>query len=267
MSVDGTAPAACVRDLHHHYAGGVEGLRGIDLDLPFSTLTVLAGANGAGKTTLLRIIAGFLRPSRGGVEVLGVVQPTAAAPSVVRSLRQRLGYLPQEPALDPEMTGRETLELMAVLYGLGRNARHRRVNELAAFFGLAAHLDRRVGVWSGGLKRRLHLAAGMIHDPDLLLLDEPTAGLDPQGSMFLWQELDRRAEAGRAVVVITHDLDAAERHAQRVVILDEGRIIAKGSPLELMAQQGDPSLSAAFRRRTGKEPAGVEPRRNPRKPS
>ena len=219
-----------------HGFGGRRVLDGVDLALARGALTVLVGANGAGKTTLLRILAGIVAPSQGEVVVLGVSRPARRRAGTRRALRRRSAYLSQEPALDPEMTGGEILELAATLHGLGRRARRRRVAELAAAFGVESHLGRRVGGWSGGLKRRLHLAAGLVHDPELILLDEPTAGLDPDGCRLLWADLAARAARGTAVAVVTHDLAAAERHASLVAILDGGRVVAAGAPRELAAQ-------------------------------
>jgi ABC-2 type transport system ATP-binding protein len=255
MPTEGAAAAARARGVSRVWPGGVAALTGVDLDLPRGAVTALVGANGAGKTTLLRIFAALVEPSAGTVEVLGVAEP-AAARRLSPSLRRRLGYVPQEPALDPEMTGAEILSLLAALHGLGGAERRRRVAELAEAFGAASHLRRRVGTFSGGLKRRLHLAAGMIHDPELLLLDEPTTGLDPEGQEFLWEELTRRARAGRAVAVVTHDLAAAEARAQQVAILEAGALVAAGSPRELVAAT-PPDLAAAFRRATGRDPAAL----------
>jgi ABC-type multidrug transport system ATPase subunit len=137
------------------------------------------------------------------------------------------------------------------------------VAELAAGFGVDSHLSRRVSTWSGGLRRRLHLAAGMIHDPELLLLDEPTAGLDPEGRRLLWADLEARAERGRSVAIVTHDLAAAERHAGTVAILDRGALVAAGSPQELLAVDGGRAadLTEVFRRRTGRDVADLLPRK------
>jgi ABC-2 type transport system ATP-binding protein len=161
---------------------------------------------------------------------------------------------------------------VAALHGVGRRERRRRVAELADGFGVASHLARRVSTWSGGLRRRLHLAAGMVHDPELLLLDEPTAGLDPEGCRLLWEDLAARAARGRAVAVVTHDLAAAERHAARVAIVDRGALVAWGSPRELCFQAVDSApvdpasgeaaldLAEAFRRLTGRDAADLLPR-------
>ena len=227
---DATQVAASLRGVRVRFAHAAPALAEIDLDLQ-PGLTAVVGPNGAGKTTLLRILAGLLVPDEGTVEIPGD-----------RHLR---GYIPQDLALDPEMTGRETLWLLAALHAIPRRERSERIAGLAAAFGLAEHLARPVAIWSGGLKRRLHLAAGMIHDPDLLLLDEPTAGLDVERSDFLWAELKRRAAAGRAVAIVTHDLAAAERHADRVVVLHRGRIAASGPPSR---------LEDLYRNVTGEEP-------------
>jgi ABC-2 type transport system ATP-binding protein len=219
----------------------------VDLDLLQGGLTALVGPNGAGKTTLLRVLAGLQSVDEGTVEILG-------GPIGGRDLRRRVGYIPQDVALDPEMTGGEILILMAALHGVRRRDRPGRITALAQAFGCTEHLPRPVASWSGGLKRRLHLAAGMIQDPELLLLDEPTAGLDLEGTDFLWAELERRAAAGRAVAVVTHDLAAVERHARQVAFLDRGRIVALGAPAEV----GGGDLAAAFRRLTGAEPPNLE---------
>jgi len=258
------APAAAARAVEKSYgrrgADVRPALAGVDFDLPRGTVTALLGPNGAGKTTLLRLLAGLLPADGGEVEVLGVRQPAAARPRTVRALRRRIGYVSQDPALDPEMTGREILALIAALHGvcLGkeRERRGERIARLAGAFGLGAHLDRPVAGWSGGLRRRLHLAAGMLHDPELLLLDEPTAGLDPEADEALWAELVRRAGEGAAVALATHDLAAAERHAGRVALLDGGRLIVAGSPGELMARHGCASLGELYRRLLGRDPEG-----------
>jgi ABC-type multidrug transport system ATPase subunit len=239
-------------------------LDGIDLDLLSGAVTVLLGPNGAGKTTLLRIFAGLLSPSAGEVTVLGVEQPALAGRRSARELRRRLSYIPQDVALDPEMTGGEILALLAALHGVPRAVRGDRIAALGEAFGTTSHLSRPVADWSGGLKRRLHLAAGMIHDPELLLLDEPTAGLDPEGNDALWQELARRARAGRAVAAVTHDLAAAELWADRIVILCNGRIAAAGSPRDLAAEHGGAALAEVYRRSTGQDPEAPPPGRRGR---
>jgi ABC transporter DrrB family efflux protein len=216
--------AASLRGVRKDF-GAVAALSDLDLDLPRGTVTALLGANGAGKSTLLHLLAGRLAPSQGTISVLGVVDPATAGQRERNALRRDLGFVPQDLALDPEMTGRETLDLIASLHGVPRKRRPARIAEIAAAFGIEKPLDRPVATWSGGQKRRLHLAAGMIHDPALLLLDEPTAGLDAEGTAMLWAELGRRAANGVAVVISTHDHVAAEA-ADRVVVLEGGRMAA-----------------------------------------
>jgi ABC-type multidrug transport system ATPase subunit len=258
----GSDPAAMAWGVGHRF-GGRTALAGVDLALRHGEITALVGANGSGKTTLLRILAGILEPSAGEVEVLGIGRPARSNRGTRRALRRRTSYVSQDPALDPEMTGGEILTLVATLYGVRRRRRRRQVAELAAGFGVDSHLSRRVSAWSGGLRRRLHLAAGMIHDPELLLLDEPTAGLDPEGRRLLWADLEARAKRGRSVAIVTHDLAAAERHAGTVAILDRGALVALGSPEELLAVDGGAAadLTEAFRRRTGRDVADLLPRK------
>lgn len=260
----GTPPVRAA-DLHLRYPGGVESLRGVDFDLQTGSLTALIGANGAGKSSLLRLLGGFLRPTRGSVEILGLAQPWRIRGGQHAALRRRLGYVPQDAALDPEITGRETLELMAALYGVKPRLRAMRVEELAMTYGIAEALERRVGTWSGGLKHRLHLAASLIHEPELLLLDEPTAGLDAEGVSLFWQDLSRRTGNGDTVLIVTHDLDTASRCADRVIILDQGRIAANGCPRELPGLHGAADLTGLFLRYGNRESGNQGHRRGRRR--
>jgi ABC-type multidrug transport system ATPase subunit len=219
-------PAISARDLTksfgaHGCARGAA-LLAVDLDILPGKLVALVGPNGSGKTTLLRLLAGDLEPDAGEARVLGV-DPVRRNPD----LRARVGYLTQSLALDPEMTARESLRLFASLTGLPRKRREARLLEVAGLFGLDEHLRKRVARLSGGLKRRLHLAISFLSDPEVLLLDEPTAGLDADGQKHLWKLLEMRRSSGGCVLVATHDLDAAERHADDVVRLERGRIVKK----------------------------------------
>ncbi len=248
MPIEGGAPnrsdlAASCRGVGKDF-GAVAALADLDLDLPRGTVTALLGPNGAGKSTLLRLLAGRLPSSAGTVEVLGVADPAKAGRNERNALRRDLGFVPQDLALDPEMTGRETLDLLAALHGVPRSHRPARIAELAANFGIEKPLDRPVATWSGGQKRRLHLAAGMIHDPALLLLDEPTAGLDEEGSAWLWAELGRRAARGATVVIATHDHVAAEG-ADRVVVLEKGGLVRLSALTPGEGWTGRPSPSSS----------------------
>lgn len=254
-------PAATLAGVVFTYDGArgrVEALRGVDLEVRRGELTALLGVNGSGKSTLLRLLAAVATPSAGRVEVLGLRLPQAAR-RIRRELRRRLAYVEQDAALDPEMYVGEILELMATLHGLTGSARAARVAALLERFDLAALTARRVDELSGGQRRRLHLAAGLVHEPELVLLDEPAAGLDATGTDALWYELVRRADSGDAVVLVTHELAAAERHADRAVLLEAGRIVADGAPAQLVADHGAPHLGEVFRKLTGHDPEELVP--------
>ena len=235
------------RDISHRYSAGEPALRGVDWVAEQGQITALIGANGSGKSTLLRILAGSLVPATGTVLRFGLEDLTPS------DRRHRIALVSQEPALDPEMTGEEILNLVAALYGLDRTERRRRISRVATAFGLTTRLSRRVEIWSGGQRRRLHLAAGMLQDPELLCLDEPTTGLDPNGRAFLWGELRRRSQRGRGTLIVTHDLEAAEQHAGAVAILDRGILVVSGTPDSLVAEH-PPSLAEVYRYHTGREP-------------
>ena len=250
-----TESAAVLRGAARVWPGGVTALAGADLDLPRGAAVAVAGANGSGKSTLLALLAGRLAPTAGEVTVLGL---DPARRRGRRALRRRVGYLPQEVALDPEMTGAETLALLAALHGVPLRRRRAQAAALAAAWGLDEHLKRRVETYSGGLKRRLHLAAGEVHAPELLLLDEPTAGLDPAGRELVWRRVaDQRARGG-TVLIATHDLDAAGRRCDLVVILDRGRVAAYASPASLLVAHAAPDLAAVYTALTGAPPESGE---------
>jgi ABC-2 type transport system ATP-binding protein len=222
-------PAAAARAVCKAYPGGIVALDHVDLVFGRGLITALIGSNGSGKTTLLKILAGLLAPTTGAVRVLGV--DVAVHP---QHLRAHVGYVAQAVELDPEMTGVETLALFATLYGVPRSVQRRRIEKISTTFGLDAHVRRRVAVYSGGLRQRLHLALSLLHDPELLVLDEPTAALDPSGRAFMWELLRRVRDQGRTVVIATHDLLDVERHCDRVAFLHQGRVLAHRSPHELI---------------------------------
>jgi ABC-2 type transport system ATP-binding protein len=222
-------PAATVTALRKVYSDGRVALDGVTLTIDPHTVTAIAGPNGSGKTTLLKILAGMLSPSSGSIEVLGV-DPASRVPS----LRSRIAFTSQDVALDPEMTGAQTLRLFAALYGIPRRLVSEKVQNLASSFQLTGHLGSRVQAFSGGLRRRLHLAIAFLHDPELLLLDEPTAGLDPSGRKFLWDLIRAHVTRATSAVLVTHDLQEAERFCDRVAILARGNLLAFGSPIDLI---------------------------------
>jgi ABC-2 type transport system ATP-binding protein len=222
--------AAVVRALTKRYANGVVALDQLDLEIERASVTALIGNNGSGKTTFLKILAGLLTPDSGYAQALGRDPATRAT-----WLRARLGYVSQAVELDPEMTAWETLILFATLYGLPRATRHAPVAALAESFGLAEHLARLVSTFSGGLRQRLHLALGVLHEPELLLLDEPSAALDPAGRSFVWHFLSRLRNEGRTIVVVSHDLAEVSQHCQAIALLHKGRLLTSGSPADVIA--------------------------------
>ncbi len=236
-----SGPVAAVRSLRKSYQGKRAALDGIDLDVERAAITALTGPNGSGKTTLLRILAGRLAPDSGTVTVLGV-DPGVDSPW----LRSHLGFVSQDIALDPEMTGAQLLKLFATLYGVPRRQLAARIERLTQSLELARHLEMRVSAYSGGLRRRLHLALGLLHEPQLLLLDEPTAGLDPAGRAFLWSLLKSLAEGSASIVVITHDLGEVERHCQRAAVLGEGKLLGYGSPVDLVRAHARRTVKVAL---------------------
>jgi ABC-2 type transport system ATP-binding protein len=213
--------------------GTVRALRGVDLTVPPGTLAALLGPNGAGKTTLVRILATLLRPDAGRARVLGL--DVTARPYAVRAL---IGLTGQYAGLDEALTGRDNLMLIGRLAGLGRREAARRGTGLAERFGLAAAAGRAVRTYSGGMRRRLDLAASLMNRPALLILDEPTTGLDPASRAELWAALRELRETGTTMLLTTQYLEEADRFADAVHVLDDGVIIATGTAAQLKARTG-----------------------------
>jgi ABC-2 type transport system ATP-binding protein len=192
----------------------------------------LLGPNGAGKTTTVGIATGLLAADEGRVEVAGVGPPSSA------SARRRLGVAPQALALYESLTGRENLVLFASLYGLAGAERRERVDAALRFVSLADRAGDRVSSYSGGMKRRLNLAAAVVHDPEVVLLDEPTVGVDPQSRNLVLENVLALRDRGRTIVYTTHYMEEAERLCDRVAIVDHGRLLALGTVAELLAAHG-----------------------------
>ncbi|HVA20573.1 MAG TPA: ATP-binding cassette domain-containing protein [Candidatus Micrarchaeia archaeon] len=227
-----TAAAIQVEGLLKSY-GEVVALDRLDLEVDAGTVFGLLGPNGAGKTTLVRIVATLLRPSGGHARVLGhdvLTEPLA--------VRRRIGLAGQFAAIDAELTGRENLEMVGRLYRLSPAEARRRADEVLERFGLAAIADRRVSTYSGGMRRRLDLAASLTGRPPVLLLDEPTTGLDPRSRQELWAIVDELRRGGTTVLLTTQYLEEADRLAQRIAVVDHGRIAAQGSAAELKSAIG-----------------------------
>jgi len=238
--------------------GPVHAVRGIDLTVQPGEIIGLLGPNGAGKTTTLRMLTTLLPPTAGAATVAGhdLLRDPAA-------VRRRIGYVAQSGGVDPALPVREELTGQGRLHGLGRAQAARRTGELAGALGLGDLLDRRCGTLSGGQRRRLDLALGLVHRPAVLLLDEPTTGLDPGSRAELWALVrSQRAEHGTTVVLSTHHLDEADALADRLVVIDGGRVAAEGTPQQLRTvHAGSPgaSLQEAFLAVTGRTAAAADP--------
>ena len=215
------------------FSAGVRALDRIKLSIPSGELVALVGPNGSGKSTLLKILYGLTAADAGDAQVLGLDSQRDRA-----SLRTQVGYAEQETALDPEMTGRETLRLFYALRSLPHRDRDARLARLAEEYGIHSFCHRQVRTYSGGERQRLHLALETIHEPRLLLLDEPTANLDPAARRALWSRLAAWRDVGRTLLVATHDLAELETYCDRVVLLDRGHILANEAPHTLIATHG-----------------------------
>jgi ABC-2 type transport system ATP-binding protein len=227
-------------DLRKHY-GDVHALDGVDLRAETGSVFGLLGPNGAGKTTAVRILTTLLQPDAGSARVQGF--------DVVRQagkVREQIGLAGQYAAVDENLTGFENLEMVGRLYHLGRRASKERSRELLGDFALADDGDRLVGTYSGGMRRRLDLAAALVARPPLLFLDEPTTGLDLRSRLGLWEAIESLVSQGTTVVLTTQYLDEADRLAERLAVIDQGRVIAEGTPRELKNQVGGDRLEVTL---------------------
>jgi ABC-2 type transport system ATP-binding protein len=225
-------PAIRARGLVKHF-GDLQAVAGIDLDVPRGAIFAILGPNGAGKTTLMRMLATLTRPDAGTAEVMG--HDLRVEPDAVRGLIAMTG---QFASLDEDLTGRENLIFLARLWGFGRRAARQRADELLAAFELSDARHRQVKDYSGGMRRRLDIAASLIVTPGVLFLDEPTTGLDPTARQRVWRMIRHLAQSGVTVLLTTQYLEEADQLAERIAVIDHGRKIAEGTSRELKAATG-----------------------------
>jgi ABC-2 type transport system ATP-binding protein len=206
----------------------VEAVRGVDLEVGAGEIFGFLGPNGAGKTTTLRMLATLLTPTSGDATIAG-----ADLRREPQAVRERIGYVPQGGSTDPAETGRGELVIQGRLYGMDKASAQRRATEILQTLDLEAAADRATGTYSGGMKRRLDVGLGIVHRPAVLFLDEPTTGLDPQARARMWDEIRNLRGAGTTVFLTTHYLEEADALADRLAIIDHGRIVAEGTADEL----------------------------------
>lgn len=232
LETEKTKASIIVSGVSKHF-GGVEALRDVDLVVEPGTVTALLGPNGAGKTTLVRILTTLLPPDSGTATVAGfdVVQGA-------KKLRSHIGLAGQNAAVDEQLTGRENLELVGRLYHLRRAVAKKRAQELLEEFDLVGAADRCVKTYSGGMRRRLDLAASLVARPEVLFFDEPTTGLDPRSRQALWDEIRSLTKNGVTILLTTQYLEEADRLANKIAVIDRGRIVATGTSAELKTQVG-----------------------------
>jgi ABC-2 type transport system ATP-binding protein len=235
------APAVSIQNLKKRY-GATEAVKDVSFQVQPGQIFGLLGPNGAGKTTTLRILCTLAAPDAGKVEVSGI--------SVVdnpKAARQRLGYVAQEVAPDKILTGRELLQLQAALYHLPAAVTKQRIETMLNLLGLQEYANKKTGTYSGGLLKRLDLAAGLLHSPDVLVLDEPTVGLDIESRFVVWEFLRKLREAGTTVLITSHYLEEIDALADEVAIIDRGVVIAQGTPSQLKDKIGGDRITLRIR--------------------
>ena len=236
------------QQLAREFEGNIKAVDGVDLAVDEGEIYGFLGPNGAGKTTTVRMLTTLLQPTGGRAQVAGFDVASEAG-----EVRRKIGVALQEAALDPLMTGRELIQLQATLHGLARELGNELGDALLGRVGLTQAADRRVGTYSGGMRRRLDLAAALVHEPSVLFLDEPTTGLDPVSRQAIWEEVSKLNAEGTTVFLTTQYLEEADRLADRVGIISSGKIVAEGTPAALKADVGKPHLELSLADQDGNE--------------
>ncbi len=242
-------PAVLIENLQKNY-GSVEAVKNISFKVQPGEIFGLLGPNGAGKTTTIRCLCTLAKPNSGIIEVSGI-----DAISNPRGVRQKIGYIAQEVALDKVLTGRELLQLQAAIYHLKSDVAKARINHLIQLLKLEEYADKKTGTYSGGLRKRLDLAAGLLHQPEVLVLDEPSVGLDIESRFILWDFLRSLKESGTTVLITSHYLEEIDAIADRLAIIDGGKVIDTGTPNELKDKIGGDRVTLRIREFTPPEEA------------
>ncbi len=240
-------PLVQIKSLFKSY-GSVRALKGLSLNISKGTLFGLLGPNGSGKSTTLRILCTLLAPDSGQISIAGL-----DALNNSRAVRRQLGYVAQEVAIDKILTGRELLQLQGDLYHLSSKDRDSRIDELIIRLDMSDWINRRCGSYSGGMRRRLDLASGLLHRPELLVLDEPTVGLDIESRTVIWELLRQLRSQGTTILLSSHYLEEIESLADRMAIIDDGHVIAEGSPDELKQKLGGDRITLRVREFSNEE--------------
>ncbi len=233
--------------------GGTEVVAGLSFSVPAGRCFGLLGPNGAGKTTTLRLCLGLTGPDSGEIRLNGLAIPLDA-----QQARARVGVVPQFDNLDPDFTCAENLLVFGRYFGLKDAAIRARIPELLEFAGLGGKADARIATLSGGMKRRLTLARALVNNPDIVFLDEPTTGLDPQARHLIWERLKQLKSVGKTLILTTHFMDEAERLCDTLIVIDHGRKIAEGSPRTLIEETIEPQVIEVFDETGGHLTAFVE---------
>lgn len=224
-----------ITDLHKQYNGTeFPALRGLSLSFPKGIIAGLLGPNGAGKTTTISILCGIIKQDTGEAKIYGLDTRTD-----LLTIKRIIGVVPQQISLYPELSAYENLTYIGRLYNLERSGLKAKINQLLEQFGLSANAHKRISNYSGGMKRRANIIAGLLHDPELLILDEPTSGVDVQSRAMILDFLKQYNQSGKTIIYTSHLLEEAEKICDEVAIIDEGKLIAQNSPKQLISEAGN----------------------------
>ena len=230
-----------VKEISKSYSD-IHALKGLSMEIPAGTLFGILGPNGAGKSTLIKILATLIEPDSGEISInnINLIKNS-------RQIRELIGYVAQDVALDKILTGRELLDFQSDLYHINKNKKNERIETLINQLEMSDWIDRKCGTYSGGMKRRIDLAAGLLHLPKVLILDEPTVGLDIESRNIIWQLLKDLRNDGMTVLLSSHYLDEIDKLADRLIIIDHGRVIAQGTPSQLKNKLGGDRITLKVR--------------------